>query len=139
MDETQLGRIRDYLKIINSDIDKIDEENKGLINFCIAEVCDRVNIYLNTESVPKKLERILSKIVNTGLKKSLDELESNMTLENAITSISDNGQSISFSNEVKKYFSTVSDEELFTGFTSLLSRYRRVKVVYPKQDENENC
>lgn len=139
MDETQIKRIREYLKLINNDIDTIDKENVGLIDFCIAEVGDRVSLYLNSETIPEKLERILSKIVNVGIKKSLDELKSGTTANNTIASLSDNGQSISFSNQVKKYFSMASDEELFTGFTSLLSRYRRVKVVYPKRDENEDC
>ena len=61
-----------------------------------------------------------------------------MNSYSVINSISDNGQSISYANEVTRYFTTVSDEELFTGFTSLLSRYRRIKVVYPNNNEAEN-
>jgi hypothetical protein len=129
MDEI-IAKIKGYLKVINANIDDIDNE---VIDFVISEVLDRVQLYLNSETIPTKLERILANIVNTGLTKCLKSKEG--AVDQAITSISDNGQSISYANEVTKYFTTVSDEELFTGFTSLLSRYRRVKVVYPANNE----
>lgn len=141
MDEI-IAKIKEYLKIINKNIDAIEKENKGLLDFCIGEVLDRVQLYLNSETIPTKLERILANIVNNGLKKSLKDIEisseDNTAVDQVVTSISDNGQSISYANEVTKYFTTASDEELFTGFTGLLSRYRRVKVVYPKNNEKEN-
>lgn len=134
-----IAKIKEYLKIINKNIDTIEKDNKGLLDFAIGEVLDRVQLYLNSETIPTKLERILANIVNTGLKKCLKEIEisneDNTAVDQVVTSISDNGQSISYANEVTKYFTTVSDEELFTGFTGLLSRYRRVKVVYPKNND----
>lgn len=141
MDEI-IAKIKEYLKIINKNTEIIEQENTGLLDFVIAEVLDRVQLYLNSETIPTKLERILANIVNTGLKKSLKEIEisseDNTAVDRVVTSISDNGQSISYANEVTKYFTTVSDEELFTGFTGLLSRYRRVKVVYPKINDETN-
>lgn len=141
MDEI-IANIKKYLKIINKNIEKIEKENQGLIDFAIGEVLDRVQLYLNSETIPTKLERILANIVNTGLKKCLKEIEisseDNTAVDQVVTSISDNGQSISYANEVTQYFTTVSDEELFTGFTGLLSRYRRVKVVYPKNNDETN-
>ncbi len=141
MDEI-IAKIKEYLKIINKNTEKIEQENEGLIDFAIGEVLDRVQLYLNSETIPTKLERILANIVNTGLKKCLKEIEisteDNTAVDRVVTSISDNGQSISYANEVTKYFTTVSDEELFTGFTGLLSRYRRVKVVYPKINDETN-
>ena len=128
-----IANIKKYLKILNPNTETMDGE---LVNFAIAEVLDRVQLYLNSETIPTKLERILANIVNTGLKKCLTEIEiskeDSTAVNRVVTSISDNGQSIQYANEVTKYFTSVSDEELFTGFTSLLSRYRRVKVVYPK-------
>lgn len=139
MDEKQIAKIREYLKIINTNVDEIDKSNKNLIDFCINEVGDRISLYLNSDIIPTKIERILAKIVNNGLKSCLKEIEiskeDNTAVDQVITSISDNGQSISYANEVTKYFTTVSDEELFTGFTALLSRYRRAKVVYPKNND----
>lgn len=130
-----IAKIKEYLKIINTNVDAIEQSNKGLIDFVIEETIERVQLYLNSETIPTKIERILANIVNTGLKKCLNAKESDTASDLAITSISDNGQSISYANEVTKYFSTASDDELFTGFTSILSRYRRVTVVYPKNND----
>lgn len=138
MDE-KIAKIKEYLKILNKNIETIEQTNPTLVDFTIAEVLDRVQLYLNSETIPTKIERILANIVDTGLTKCLKRIEisqeDNTAVDQAVTSISDNGQSIAYANEVTKYFTTVSDEELFTGFTSLLSRYRRVKVVYPKNND----
>jgi signal transduction histidine kinase len=134
-----IANIKKYLKIVNPTVDKIEESNKGLIDFAISEVLDRVQLYLNSETIPTKLERILANIVNNGLKRCLKNIElsseDNTAVDQVVTSVSDNGQSISYSNEITNYFTTASDNELFTGFSSLLSRYRRVKVVYPKNND----
>lgn len=134
--------IKGYLKILNKGFDVIEQDNEGLIDFVIGEVADRVMLYLNSGDVPEKLWRVLANIVNTGLTRCLKTIdvtkEGATDVDRAIASISDNGQSISYANEVTKYFSTVSDEELFTGFAPLLARYRRVTVVYPKNNENGN-
>lgn len=138
MDEI-IANVKKYLKIINKNIDNIEKENEGLVDFAINEVLDRVQLYLNSDTIPTKLERILANIVNNGLKRCLKEIEiskeDNTAVDQVVTSISDNGQSISYANEVTNYFTTVSDEELFTGFSGLLSRYRRIKVVYPKNND----
>ena len=141
MDETK-AKIKQYLKIINANIDEVDQTNTGLLDFVIGETLDRVQLYLNCETIPTKLERILANIVNTGLARCLKTLERTKNnvadVDRAISSVSDNGQSVSYANEVTRYFTTASDDELFTGFTALLSRYRRVKVVYPTNNENGN-
>lgn len=137
--DDMIAKIKEYLKIINKNTETIEDNNEGLLDFAIGEVLDRVQLYLNSETIPTKLERILANIVNTGLKKCLREIEisseDNTAVDRVVTSISDNGQSISYANEVTRYFTTANDEELFTGFTTLLSRYRRVKVVYPKNND----
>lgn len=142
MDENRIiliTSIKKYLNIINKNIDDIEKENKGLVDFAINEILDRVQLYLNSDNIPTRLERILANIVNNGLKKCLKEIEisqeDDSAVDQVVTSISDNGQSISYANEVTRYFTTSSDEELFTGFFMLLNRYRRIKVVYPKDNE----
>ena len=141
MDE-MTARIKSYLRLINKDVDETEQGNEGLIDFVILEVADRVMLYLNCDTIPNKLERVLASIVNTGLTRCLKAIkqtkEGATDVDRFISSVSDNGQSISYANEVQKYFTTATDEELFTGYTSLLSRYRRVKVVYPKNNENGN-
>lgn len=72
--EALVAAIRKNLKIINHNVDRIDTENPELIDFTIEEVIDRVLLYLNREDMPLKLERILAKIVNTGLKRSLKDI-----------------------------------------------------------------
>ena len=130
-----IAKIKEYLHIINPSVDITSD----LTDFVIGEVIDRVQLYLNSDTIPTRLERILANIVNTGLAKAQASISNDGEVDQVITAISDNGQSISYANEVRKYFTTASDEELFTGFTSLLSRYRRVKVVYPKNnDESDN-
>lgn len=142
MDENRIiliTSIKKYLNIINKNIDDIEKENKGLVDFAINEILDRVQLYLDSDNIPTRLERILANIVNNGLKKCLKEIEisqeDDSAVDQVVTSISDNGQSISYANEVTRYFTTSSDEELFTGFSMLLNRYRRIKVVYPKDNE----
>lgn len=142
MDENRIiliTSIKKYLNIINKNIDDIEKENKGLVDFAINEILDRVQLYLNSDNIPTRLERILANIVNNGLKKCLKEIEisqeDDSAVDQVVTNISDNGQSISYANEVTRYFTTSSDEELFTGFSMLLNRYRRIKVVYPKDNE----
>ena len=141
MDETS-AKIKEYLKIVNKNVDEIEQNNDGLIDFVIGEVIDRALLFLNSETIPAKVERILANVVNTGLTRYLKVIEQTKEgtadVDRAITSVSDNGQSISYANEVTRYFATANDDELFAGFTALLSRYRRVKIVYPKNNENGN-
>lgn len=141
MDGTS-AKIKEYLKIVNKNVDEIELKNNGLIDFVIGEVIDRALLFLNSETIPAKVERILANVVNTGLTRYLKVIEQTKEgtadVDRAITSVSDNGQSISYANEVTRYFATANDDELFAGFTALLSRYRRVKVVYPKNNENGN-
>ena len=132
--EQLVAKIKGYLKILNNNIEDIEADNEGLIDFVIDEVIDRVQLYLNSETIPKQIERIIANIVNTGIKKTLKEKTSE-DVEQVITSVSDNGQSIAYANEIKKYFTSASDDEVFAGFTSLLARYRRIKVVYPENNE----
>ena len=136
------AKIKGYLRIVNKNVDEIEQNNVGLIDFVIGEVADRVMLFLNSEIIPAKLERVLANIVNTGLTRCLKAIEmtkeGTAEVDRVVSSVSDNGQSISYANEVTKYFTTASDEELFTGFTALLSRYRRVTVVYPKDNANGN-
>ena len=124
MDET-IRRVKEYFKIIHKDT--VDE---NLLDFIISETIDRVQLYLNSEQIPTKIERILANVVDTSLKKCLKNIELSTEVDKAISSISDNGQSVSYNNEITKYFTTASDEEIFSGFTSLLNRYRRIKVVH---------
>lgn len=124
-------KLKNYLMVINSNYNELGDD---LVSFTINEVIDRVKLYLNRNDIPTEVERVIAKIINNSLIKCKKEMELAKTgdIDVAISSISDNGQSISYSNEVKNYFATASDNEIFSGFEKLLSRYRMIKVVYPK-------
>lgn len=119
-------RIKNFLALINEDLTDIEQAHTGLIDFVINVTIDRVLLYLNSDTIPTIVERLIAEVVNNGLTQKLDVISGN---DKAISSISDNGQSISFANETKKYFASASDNEIFGAFTNILNRYRRIKVV----------
>ena len=135
--EDYIANIKEYVGILSS---KTYDED--VLNFSIGEVIDRVQLYLYSDVLPEKCERIIARIVVTNLSEISKKIEAEKsnedTEEQVVSSISDNGQSITFSNEVKKYYVNASDEDVLRGFTQLLSRYRRIKVVYPKNNEETN-
>lgn len=126
MTEEQKTRIEDYVKTIN-DAASI-AENADALDFSIDEVGDRVLLYLNRTDLPEATERIVARIVSGIFNQTVNTISST-SADAAISSMSDNGQSISFSNEVKNYLATTDDNELFAGFSKLLARYRRINVV----------
>ncbi len=122
-------QIREYLKIINKDVSTIDAENDNIIDFIIEDTVDRVLLYLNMETLPTRLTRVLASIVNTGINNAMAIYEAGKNAdETAISSISDNGQSVSYSSNLKTIYGNMSDNDLFKGFTPMLQRYRRVNI-----------
>lgn len=126
MTDEQKANIADYVKKISDAASS--EENADLLDFSIDEVADRVLLYLNRKDLPTETERIVARIVSRIFNQTINS-KSSTTADLAISSMSDNGQSISFSNEVKNYLSSTNDNELFTGFAKLLAPYRRINVV----------
>lgn len=127
-----ISNIKQYLDIINPNISELDI---NLLDFIISEVLDRVLLYLNRNDIPHNLERILANIINTNINKVQNNINNQEVVGQAITSISDNGQTISFSNELKNYFVSTADNELLSGFAGLLAVYRRVKVVNSRDND----
>ena len=121
-DSSQEARIKEYAKLLN---DKI--EDGDLLDFVTLEVKDRVLVYLNDEVLDTKLERIVARIVSGVFTESLESKDGE--LEHNISSVSDNGQTISYSDKVKSYPVSTDDSELFSGFSKLLAPYRRVNVA----------
>ena len=122
IDSSQETRIKEYAKLLN---DKI--EDGDLLDFVTLEVKDRVLVYLNDEALDTKLERIVARIVSGVFTESLESKDGE--LEHNISSVSDNGQTISYSDKVKSYLVSTDDSELFSGFSKLLAPYRRVNVA----------
>ena len=121
-DSEQETRIKNYAKLLNSKI-----EDGELLDFVTLEVLDRVLVYLNDNTLDQKLERIVARIVSGVFAESQES--SDGELSHNISSISDNGQTISYSEKVKSYLVSTDDEELFSGFSKLLAPYRRVNVA----------
>lgn len=124
LDADIVTRIKGYVSAIDSTINTAD----GSLDFAINEVADRVMLYLNREDLPPRVERIVARVVIAVSKKTAAEQAAGGQ-EQAITSVSDNGQRIAYSENAKRYLATAEDQELFTGFTKLLAPYRRIKVV----------
>ena len=121
-DSEQETRIKTYAKLLNSRI-----EDGELLDFVTLEVLDRVLVYLNDNTLDQKLERIVARIVSGVFAESQES--SDGELSHNISSISDNGQTISYSEKVKSYLVSTDDEELFSGFSKLLAPYSRVNVA----------
>ena len=121
-DSSQDTRIKEYAKLLN---DKI--EDGDLLDFVTLEVKDRVLVYLNDNELDTKLERIVARIVSGIFTESLESKDGE--LEHNISSVSDNGQTVSYSDKVKSYLVSTDDSELFSGFSKLLAPYRRVNVA----------
>lgn len=118
----QITRIKNYAKILNTEI-----TDGSLLDFTVDEVIDRVLIYLNDTVLDIKLERIVAKIVAGVF--AQNQANNLGEVAHEVSSISDNGQSISYSDKVKSFLISADDTELFGGFTKLLAPYRRVNVA----------
>lgn len=126
MSQEQLDRIKGYVKVIDDAAS--DASANALLEYCINEIYDRVLLYLNDTTLDEALERVVARIVS-GIFNQTTNSKSSTESDSAISSVSDNGQSVSFANEVKNYLATTEDNELFAGFSKLLARYRRINVV----------
>lgn len=125
MPDEQRIQIEDYAKKLNS---TITDDDSDLLDFVVSEVADRVMLYLNDDHIDEQLNRVIARIVS-GIFNQTKASQSSSSPDLAISSVSDNGQSVSYANEVVNYLSTTTDNELFTGFETLLNRYRRINVV----------
>lgn len=123
-----ISKLKEKLKVVNS-----ITENNDLVDFLSLEMADRLSLYLNLDT-DKKLqydERLVSisvRVVSSLLQEAKDKVAGSST-ETKIQSISDNGQTITFSNVAKNYIATASDSELFGGVANILKPYRRCNVV----------
>ena len=81
------------------------------------------------KTIKDSYKRLLEpSIANETLQEAKDKLSGSST-ETKIQSISDNGQTITFSNIARNYIATASDSELFGGVANILKPYRRCNVV----------
>lgn len=126
-----ISKLKEKLTVVNIAANNADDN--ALVDFLAIEMADRLSLYLNLDT-DKKLqydERLVSisiRVVSSLLQEAKDKVAGSNT-ETKIQSISDNGQTITFSNVAKNYIVTASDSELFGGVANILKPYRRCNVV----------
>ncbi len=135
--EKQIEKIKEYVKVLNSQIEQDD-----IFDFNVKEVIDRILNHTNRNQLPIELERVIAKAI-VGIYKKIENDESNNgEQEREISSISDNGQSVSYSDKVKTYMVNSNDDDLFYGFISQINKFVKAKVVgedeYSKQLQESN-
>ena len=124
-------RLKEKLKAINIAVNNADDN--ALVDFLALEMADRLSLYLNLDTTNKLQydERLVSvsvRAVSSLVQEAKDKVAGSGT-ESKIQSISDNGQTITFSNIAKNYIAAASDSELFEGVANILKPYRRCNVV----------
>lgn len=130
--EEQIEKIKSYVEVLSPQIEQDD-----VFDFNVREVVDRILNHTNRKQLPIELERITAKAIISIYKKIENDKENNGEQEKEISSISDNGQSVSYSDKVKTYMINSSDDDLFFGFISQINKFVKAKVVgedeYTKQ------
>lgn len=126
-----ISKLKEKLKAINIAVN--NAENNALVDFLALEMADRLSLYLNLDPSNKlqydeRLVSISVRVVSSLLQEAKDKVAGSST-ETKIQSISDNGQTITFSNIAKNYITIASDSELFGGVANILKPYRRCNVV----------
>lgn len=84
---------------------------------------DRTQIYLNRKDINVILAGTLAQI----LYETNQSFEKNKELQ--ISSISDNGQSVSYSQNPASALVSKNDSDLFGSHTAILNRFRRIGVL----------
>ena len=134
MKKEEFDKIKQYVILLLPTVDNSMEINEDLLEFVINDTVDRINLYLNRKELIPNIERIIANTVIDNFKKVKAKVNEMVTGESDknILSISDNGQSITYSNEIKKYFATNEDNEILGGLTTLLKNKRRPDVYTEK-------
>lgn len=134
MKKEEFDKIKQYVKLLLPTIENSIKISDDLLEFVINDTVDRINLYLNRKELIPNIERIVANTVIDNLKKvnaKVNEMNTGESDKN-ILNISDNGQSITYSNEIKKYFATNEDNEILGGLTTLLKNKRRPDVYTEK-------
>ena len=121
-----IKEIKKAAKILNAGLD--DDET---LDYLAKETVSRMRIYLNypkdgpfDEDLVPIAARILPSIYNQT-KANAESTD----VEQGIKSISDNGQTVTFTDRAKSYMASESDDQIFGGFAELLAPYRRPNVI----------
>ena len=130
MTEDQATQIKTYVKAFNPAIIA-----GATLDLVVDTVADRVLLYLNTDTLDPRIERIVAQAVVAAYKQVSSD--TNLDIQREVKSVVDNGQHVTFSDTAKTYVSAASDNVIISGFTDLLAPYRRLHVNHtPVQGYN---
>lgn len=122
MTDDQKTTVKAYVTTLNSNV-----VPDALLDLVLDTVVDRVLLYLNETVIAEKLERVIAQVVVNAYQQALAG-STETSQEQGVATVSDNGQSVTFS-KTKQYLATSNDQEIFSGFTTLLNSYRRPHVI----------
>lgn len=148
--EEIIARIKGFAILIYPTLSTEDE----FLDFVIADVVDRALVYMNRKDyveayetalselgegetldsdvvvpIPQPLERVLAKVVVQSYRTVQEQLSADTT---SVNSMSDNGQSVTFSDQMTSFLSSSNETSLFSDSISLLKSYRLAKVIENK-------
>lgn len=132
MDE-RIKNIKKYVLILNPEI----EDNEKL-DLELNELIDKVLIYINRSEIPAELERIIARAYNEYTVRE-KELKSSNTGE--ISTISDNGQSITYKSKEDTFNSFLLSNSFFSDLKAILDAYKKKNkklVVVGEETLNED-
>lgn len=150
--EDIIERIKAYVLVINPNLTDDD-----LLDFVIAEVVDRALAYTNRNQlvagyerfldgdyyageyyvdvtgtyqpilpIPLEIERALARVIVLSYKTVEDNVASDTP---AIKSLQDNGQSVSYGDNVASYLASKEDSDIFSSVKGLLDKFRIPTIV----------
>jgi len=125
---TQKERIEAYFyKRVTTPVDP------DLLDYAIDELLSRTMIYLNMDSVPQKFEMSLVNILVSQM-----ALYASDASESNLKKIEDNGQAVTYGEQLLNFFATQSDNIIFSGTAGVLGRYRLASVVGEEYEDTSD-
>ena len=111
MTPDQKIRIKGYAQGYNSNL-----TDGATLDLVIDTVADRVLLYLNTDTLDPRIERIVAQAVVAAYKQN--NSEAGLEATQSVKRVDDNGQSVTFGSADSF---TGSDTDVLSGFTDLLA------------------
>jgi hypothetical protein len=151
--EAIIARIKGYVTKLYPKIMSDIEIDDGFLDFMVRDVVDRVLAitkrkqlvfdyeqdlvdypdptddfwdYYKDYPIPSELERVLARTVIRSIKTIKEQ---NIAENNDISSLSDNGQSVTYRDRLSNFFNSSDDAEVFSGDMKIINTYRLVTVV----------
>lgn len=122
MSDEQKTRVKGCVGVLDDTI-----PSGELLDLVLDIVVDRVLLYLNETNIAENLERVIAQVVVGAYKQTV--AVATPGTNQSISTVSDNGQSVTYRVSPAQYLATQKDQELFSGFERLLNSYRRPHVI----------